>query len=104
MAKKKATRRRRNGFTIPVAMAFPILTVGTDYVEDIQSMGFKEATRWLTGKLTGYYAQPNWPDWRAKHMKHAALPIAVGFGIHWLAGKFGINRALARTGIPILRV
>lgn len=103
MATKKR-RRRKSTFTIPVALALPIANLAYDTYVDTTNWGFGEASRWLLGKLTGYYAQPNYPDWRIRHMKHGALPIAVGYGVHWVASKMGINRALARTGIPIIRI
>lgn len=101
---EKKRRRKSNSFTIPVALALPIANLAFETYQDTQTMGFSEAIRWLLGKLTGYYAQPNWPDWRAKHMRHGTLPIAVGYGVHWVAAKAGINRAIARAGIPIFRI
>jgi len=31
-------------------------------------------------------------------------PLAVGFAVHWAASKLGINRAIAKAGIPIVRI
>jgi hypothetical protein len=31
-------------------------------------------------------------------------PIAVGFAVHWMASKLGVNRAIAKAGVPIVRI
>lgn len=36
--------------------------------------------------------------------KFGLLPAAAGFLVHYLANKLGINRAIARTGVPFLRL
>jgi len=36
--------------------------------------------------------------------KQTLIPIFIGFLAHYVAGKLGINRALGRARVPILRI
>jgi len=42
--------------------------------------------------------------WNMSHMWRGTFPILLGLGVHKLATKFGLNRALGRAGIPFLRI
>lgn len=54
-----------------------------------------------TGML-GY--NPDTKVWAIGNAKLGIIPLVVGIGIHKLAGKFGINRALANAGIPLVNI
>lgn len=103
MARK--TKRRSRGkkkTTVSLAMALPMLGVGSQFVSHWQNRSFDHATKWATAALTGYdpYAQ----KWQAKNMKGGTYPIAVGAMVHKVANKLGINRALSQAGVPWLRM
>jgi hypothetical protein len=53
-------------------------------------------------RVTGYNA--NTKHWETEGLKQGALPIFAGFAAHYLASRLGINRALARAGIPFVRI
>jgi hypothetical protein len=38
------------------------------------------------------------------NLRSGLLPVASGFLVHMFAGKLGINRAIARAGIPLIRL
>lgn len=38
------------------------------------------------------------------NLRQGAMPIAAGFIAHMVASKLGINRALGRAGIPLIRI
>jgi len=42
--------------------------------------------------------------WRPQHLLRGAVPIIGGMAIHKMAGRFGVNRMLARAGIPVIRI
>lgn len=103
MAKRGFRKKfsRRNGkFTLPVAViaGFGPLTVNT-----LRTPGGWDRKLWMfTQAMTGYDTDTQqfwWPN-----MKKGAIPIMMGALVHWVAGKVGINRALSRSGIPVLRV
>jgi len=37
-------------------------------------------------------------------MRLGLMPLAVGVLVHKVAGRLGINRAIASTGIPFIRI
>jgi hypothetical protein len=37
-------------------------------------------------------------------LKYGTMPLLAGFAVHWLANKIGMNRAIARAGIPFVRI
>jgi len=96
MAKKKFHTKKKMtiplaivaGFAAPASVVWPIARTG-DIGGAIKA----------TGKImTGWDSDNN--RWDMNLFKRGALPVAIGFGIHKLAGKFGVNRALASTGLP----
>jgi len=56
----------------------------------------------LQTALLGHNPDNN--TWAWGNAKIGLLPLAAGVGIHKLAGKFGVNRALARAGIPFVNI
>jgi hypothetical protein len=42
--------------------------------------------------------------WMPEYLMQGVGPIVVGVFVHKLASKLGINRGLARAGVPFLRV
>jgi len=54
-----------------------------------------------TGML-GY--NPDTKVWAIGNAKLGIIPLVAGIGVHKLAGKLGINRALAKAGIPFVNV
>lgn len=59
------------------------------------------AGKGITAALTGYDADSkSWALTRAVGI----LPIGLGVLVHSLANRFGLNRMIAKTGIPFLRI
>lgn len=101
---KKTKRRRRNKFTLPLTVAGPIVLTGLNAVQKAQEMN---SITWgaaeLGATLTGYH--PLVADkWSFGRLKKGLIPILFGAGAHKLANAFGINRFLARAGVPIIRI
>lgn len=65
-----------------------------------------EASRIYTGFAnTNSYGYPEPIGWHPHLLKYGLLPIVAGFLVHWLVGqKLGINKAISRAGIPLLRI
>jgi hypothetical protein len=49
-------------------------------------------------------SSPSYPGFNAGWFKWSYYPILVGAFAHWLAGKAGVNKAIARSGIPLIRI
>lgn len=98
-AKKK---RRSNGFTLPVALIAGFTPLSVQVLDGWSAGGFRGALKQGTLALTGFNTDDSkwYPDW----MKAGFWPIVLGATIHWGAKKLGLNRALGRAGVPVLRV
>lgn len=64
----------------------------------------------LAGDFTGlqtkgaqaqYSGGKVWSSWR---LKYGLYPALIGTAAHWIANRFGINRMIARAGIPLIRI
>jgi len=100
MAKKKT--RRRKGFTIPMAVAVPTAYVGYNAllyaINQSPQVALEKTTKWFTG----YSLETG--RWSFDNFKLGLFPIFGGVLVHKVASKLGVNRALASTGLPWIRV
>lgn len=99
---KKKARRRKNRFTLPLAVMAPAGYIGLATFNNFQKIGASNAMAVLTNQLTGYDPRNN--TWSVSNMKHGLLPLLVGAFAHKAAGRLGINRMLSSAGIPIIRI
>lgn len=114
MAKSRAITRRRvftrsrvhhkKKFTLPLAIVLGFAPAVVDVIDNVPGFGIPGSILHTGAGLMGYdtvgkrYAGLN-------QAKAAGLyPLLLGFGVHWAASKFGINRMIARAGIPLIRI
>jgi len=102
----KARSRRKTQTTIPLGIIAGLAPTAMFALEGFQiggdQGGIKEAAHRVTMRLTGYEWKGqvfSWPDLVA-----GWLPLAAGIFAHKAANRFGINRMLARAGVPLLRI
>lgn len=101
-ARARAKAHRRAGFTLPVAVVAGFVPLGLNVINGAKTGGINGAGFELVRGTTGY-------NWQAGRMEWPALvrgmgPILAGILVHKLAGRLGVNRALSRAGVPVLRV
>ena len=98
LSAKKKGKHRRTKFTLPLAVVAGFVPVGVGLWNRRGSsteMGnFLQAG--FTGMSNGQFSLGNF--------KMGLLPVAMGFVAHSIASKLGINRAIARAGIPLIRI
>lgn len=99
MAGKTKVHRKRPGMTIPLAVVagFAVPVVGVTQLGGM-SIGDKVTTvgRWFTGfDKAGFHPES---------LKNGLYPVLLGFLAHWAANKFGLNRQLAKMGVPLIRI
>lgn len=99
------SRGRKSGLskiTLPISVIAG-LAVGLGPTLDYARQG-----NWANARDQLIYRYTPYDPWAKKMtmegMKYGFFPALGGFAVHWLANKAGINRAIARAGIPILRV
>lgn len=102
MAKRAKRSRKRRGTTIPIAVIAPLAAEGFKVGGALISGDTRKAAEYLVADYTGYNINSN--DFRVDRLKHGLLPLLIGGGVHKLASKLGINRMLASSGVPWIRI
>lgn len=102
MARTKRRSRRRNGFKIPIAIVAGFLPGVTRTLTITQQSGFQAGSYEAARIYTGY--DPSSGGWRASYLWFGLAPMVIGFLVHKIAGGIGLNRALGRAGIPLVRI
>lgn len=95
--------RRAQHMTIPLAIVGGLVPMGADIVSAYRVGGIEAALGHLSLCTTGYDPA----DGQYKPMfavKKLYGPLLLGAIVHKAAGRLGINRMLAKTGIPLLRI
>jgi len=93
---------RRPGMTLPVAVVAGFAPGLMVTFRDFQQYGLGGAVNTLSRAYIGYDPGAQKFDFGA--MRYGTLPLLAGIMVHKFAGRLGINRAIARTGIPFIRI
>ncbi len=114
MATKSKRKARRQYFarrahhktkmTIPLAVVAGFAGPVTRIVQSGMSGGIKEGANEASRILLGISPFESRVTWQPYLMRYGALPIVTGLLVHKAAGMLGINRMLARSGIPLIRI
>ena len=101
MAKKKGTHKKA-GMTIPLAVVAG-LGVPAIKVWEARTGGPANMVRQLGMALTGYDFYNG--GFYAVNLKNGLLPIVAGMAVHkYIGGTLGVNRMLANSGVPLIRL
>jgi len=110
MAKSKAVSRRRYfvkrgvrkaaKMTIPLAVVAGFVPTAVG-VWNRRSSG-QAVADYLQQGFTGI--TPGTGQFNLANLRVGLLPIAAGFAVHKFASMIGVNRAMARARIPLLRI
>lgn len=100
VAKSKSHRRRR--FTLPIAVVAGLMPGIANVFGGFQVGGLEGAAQTATVIYTGL--DPNTGQWNFNFMGRGTIPILIGVLVHRIASGLGINRAIARAGIPVVRI
>jgi hypothetical protein len=102
MARKFKKRHSKPSFTLPLAAIAGFIPVAAMTYNRFTTEGPLGASDELVARLTGY----KWfnKTWNIQYLIEGLGPILVGFLVHWGVSKMGINRALGRAKVPILRI
>jgi len=110
MATRAISRRRigrrtrsRAKMTIPLALVAGFAPATMRLISAYRIGGIEAVPQHLSMITTGYdpvsgkfsLAQPLMNLWG---------PLAIGLMVHKVAGRLGVNRAMSRAGIPLLRI
>ena len=100
MARKGRTHHRRKT-TIPLAImaGLSVPVIGTAQLA--MSGNVASIPPYLVAGFTGLGADG---QFNVANLKAGAIPVAAGMVAHWIASRFGFNRALAAAGVPFIRI
>jgi hypothetical protein len=105
-AKLRSTgKRRRKSLTLPLAVAagFAPLTIHAYY--DFKSGGIASVADGMARRLTGFGTPGSGGGWTMQHFGQGLYPIIGGILVHkFVGGNLGVNRMLAKAGVPLLRL
>lgn len=112
MARKSITRRRYSfkhrtshskRMTVPIAVALGFSPLLGNAYNQVKSYGWSNGLRNSVTTLVPYDFNTQKVDFTK--LGGGLYPIIAGLLIHKLVGSwFGVNRALARSGIPFIRL
>lgn len=95
-------RSRASHSTVPMAVMAGFVPMAVRGYNGYKANGIVGGLDGISSALTGYSVFDQ--KWHPEIMMQYLAPIAYGWGIHWLAGRLGVNRALGRAGVPFLRI
>jgi len=99
---RRPRSRSKSKTTIPLAVVAGFVPLATFAYEGYQAGGLYNAAARVAQRLTGY--DSTYRVFIPAELMKGWGPILAGFGVHWLASRIGINRALGRAGVPLLRL
>lgn len=111
MARSRAVARRRRFFSRSRPRAKAKMTIPLSVVAGFVPVAVGVWNRRASGTAIGDYLvssfagiTPSTGQFNFANLRNGLLPIVAGFMVHKVAGAVGINRAIARTGIPLIRI
>lgn len=94
---KKVHRKPKVRVSLAVLAGLAPTAVGA--IESTQKWGWKAGVNHITRNMLGYDYQQGF--FNAGMMKGGMLPLVLGIAVHKVAGMVGINRQIAKLGLPI---
>lgn len=99
MAKKSKHNAKRK-VTVPLAVIGGLIPVGAGLWS--RRSNATEMGNFIVSGFTGY--NPTTNSFSITSMRGGLFPVIAGIAAHRFAGMLGINRAIAKTGIPFIRI
>jgi len=100
---RRTVARRKGGMTLPLAVIGGLVPAAADIVSAYKIAGLDGALGHVSLCTTGY--DPSDGQWKPSFAFQKLYgPLFLGTLVHKLAGRFGVNRMLASSGIPFIRI
>ena len=98
----KRKHNKRPGMTIPLGIVAGFVPLGMFAYDGMIAGGPVNAVQRVAQRLTGYDNSVH--KWFFKELAMGWAPILGGIVAHKVANRLGINRAISRAGIPLIRI
>jgi hypothetical protein len=95
-------RHHKPKMTVSLAILAGLAPTAVFAAEGFSAGGISEVGHRLTGRLTGWDTGTS--KWSMAELGKGWIPILGGVLVHKLANRFGINRMIAQSGIPLIRI
>lgn len=103
VARPKARRSRRAGFTLPLAVLAGMAIPAGWAIKDFQAGGPTLAGSGLITRMSGF--NPTTKRFEPNYLMQGLVPVLAGVFVHkYIGGKMGINRVLSSAGVPFVRL
>jgi hypothetical protein len=93
-------RARNNSVQVPLAIALPAGMLVAEVIQGAMNYGYQKGAQIGVKHMTGFDTESG--KWSWNEFSRGGGPLLLGFLVHKLATKLGINRALSR--VPVLRI
>ncbi len=100
--KNKKRRRKNGGFRIPITIAGPMLYVANKVKDDYTAGGMDRALRFGMMSFIGLDVADG--KFKSVSLRHGLYPLLAGMLVHKGANALGLNRAIAKSGLPWIRI
>lgn len=109
MAKSRAVARRRYFGPKRAVRSKAKMTIPLSVVAGFVPVAVGVWNRRSSGQAVADYLQSSFTgvsngQFSFANLRTGLLPIVAGFGVHMIASKLGINRAIARAKVPFIRI
>lgn len=109
MAFKRKRTRSKAKMTVPLAIVAGFVPGGANVITHFKNDGVEGAAAEASRIFLGYASTNKfgYNDTIGFHpylLKYGTMPVVAGILAHFVATKFGINRAIARMGVPLVRI
>jgi len=101
-AQRPRGRARRKNMTLSLAMIGGFVPTALFGLQTMKEQGPEGGLKAVTMRLTGYNAWVG--NWYFSELLRGWTPILAGMFAHKVANRLGINRALSRAGVPLIRI
>jgi len=102
MARGRNRSNHRRKFVIPLAVVAGFAPGVGDVISKTASGGLTAGVNALALDFMGYDRATGKMSWSG--IRVGLVPALVGIMVHSFASKLGVNRALASSGVPFLRI
>ena len=99
---KNGRPTRKKKMTVSLAVIAGFVPLGSGIYDFAKAWNYPGMAKYVVNGLTGYSSGDQ--KFHLDGLKTGLLPIVAGIGVHKLAGWLGINRALAASGLPLVRI
>lgn len=101
-ARPKAKHHKKAGATVPLAVIAGFAPLAVAAIEGYKYNGATGVLKRVSLATTGYNTEDG--KWYPAELVKGTGPIILGMVVHKLAGRVGVNRALANAGVPFIRI